>query len=150
MNISRLGRWKRHVKQGRYDRCWPWQGATNKQGYGLFEWGGKPRRCVGAHRAGWLLLKGDLTPQQLVLHECDNPPCCNPSHWFIGDNQANTDDMMAKGRSLKGQRWGKLTDEVVRLIRADDRHSVVVAQAYGIAESYVRGIRRGRNKASVG
>lgn len=34
----------------------------------------------------------------------DNPPCCNPAHWFAGTNQSNVDDRQAKGRGVAV--WG--------------------------------------------
>jgi HNH endonuclease len=50
------------------------------------------------HRVVWIALHGD--PGKLkVLHTCDNPPCCNPRHLFLGTPKDNTDDMISKGRA---------------------------------------------------
>lgn len=48
-----------------------------------------------------------LNRDELVLHKCDNPPCCNPRHLFVGTNQDNIDDMVSKGRQAKGRKNGQ-------------------------------------------
>ncbi len=79
--------------------CREWAGARNKQGYGTLQ-----RRKVSsvpllAHRYAWALLHGD--PGTLdVLHTCDNPPCCEPSHLFLGTAADNHADCVAKGRDV--------------------------------------------------
>jgi DNA invertase Pin-like site-specific DNA recombinase len=56
----------------------------------------------------------------LVCHHCDNPPCCEPTHLFLGTNADNIRDRQQKGRGASGARNGtaKLTEEQVRAIRA--------------------------------
>ena len=38
-----------------------------------------------------------------VLHHCDNPPCVNPEHLFVGTQADNIKDMVAKGRNVSPQ-----------------------------------------------
>lgn len=79
--------------------CWEWPGARNKAGYGVFVTGGRSNQTrYLAHRVSFVIHKGQLPDGMLVCHTCDNPPCCNPDHLFMGDGWANMRDAVAKGR----------------------------------------------------
>jgi HNH endonuclease len=85
--------------------CWIWQGPRGSFGYGMLAV--KPRdqpRIPNAHRAIWVALHGPLERKDFVCHKCDNPPCCNPDHLFIGSLAENNRDMAAKGRYNHQQR----------------------------------------------
>lgn len=88
--------WKK-VKKGGPDDCWIWTGCVNGGGYGQISAGG-PRRMIPAHRVALLLDGTDVPLGKYVLHKCDNPPCVNPRHLFVGTNSDNMKDMVAKGR----------------------------------------------------
>lgn len=76
--------------------CWRWRGRMTPGGYGCFTLRhGVPRV---AHRVAWMLSVGEIPDGAYLCHHCDNPPCVNPGHLFIGDAKANYDDMVAKGR----------------------------------------------------
>lgn len=77
------------------DGCWEWTGATDRDGYGVFNYAGKSHR---ANRVA-LLLDGRDPGEKFACHSCDNPRCVRPSHLFIGTNQDNMQDMVAKGRN---------------------------------------------------
>jgi hypothetical protein len=79
------------------DECWPWLGGTDGKGYGLIN--SAPNGETRAHRAAWVHFNGPIPEGKNVLHTCDNPPCCNPKHLFLGGQQENIDDMIAKGRA---------------------------------------------------
>ena len=70
--------------------CWIWQRYKNHAGYGRF-------MSHRAHRVSFTMFKGDPTGF-VVCHHCDNPPCVNPDHLFLGTVKDNVSDMMAKGR----------------------------------------------------
>jgi hypothetical protein len=74
-------------------RCWPWTGATVEDGYGLVGHSGR------SHRVAWELTNGEIPEGVHILHHCDNPPCCRPSHLFKGTNHDNVLDRHRKGRS---------------------------------------------------
>jgi hypothetical protein len=75
--------------------CWPWKGARHAQGYGAFRVGSKYHR---SSRLAYELVKGHIQSGLDVLHKCDNPPCCNPDHLFLGTDKDNAADRRRKGR----------------------------------------------------
>ncbi len=84
--------WARVAKT---DTCWEWQGARLPTGYGRVTFDGEN---TSAHRAAWILTKGPIPDGQHVCHTCDNPPCCNPLHLFLGTHRDNMQDAQRKGR----------------------------------------------------
>lgn len=74
------------------DECWEWTGRTQYE-YGAYK----------HHRAHRFALEEklgrSLRREEHALHRCDNPPCVNPSHLYVGDATQNTRDMMARGRN---------------------------------------------------
>ena len=93
-----------------------------------------------------------------MLHRCDNPPCCNPDHLFLGTHTENVADMVAKGRhrggmspeqAPRGERhWGaKLTNEQVAAIRAMPRQRGLqtrLARQYGVSDATISMILNGK------
>lgn len=88
------------------DECWPWVTADGTDRYGTFWLEGE---AVGAHRAAWILLVGPIPDGLHVLHRCDAPPCCNPSHLFLGTRSDNMADAFEKGRLPIPDNGGRAT-----------------------------------------
>lgn len=136
--------------------CWLWSDTVYVKSDGF------PIRSVQfrgvtepMHRASAGVYKGQLPADAYVCHTCDNPWCVNPSHLYFGTAKTNTADMVSRGRAVwqrepeKHRLSGmvaacKLTWEQVDKIREDRRSSRAVARDYGVNESAIRGIRKGR------
>lgn len=103
--------------------CWLWTGYRLPWGYGQIGEGPAGGRHLYAHRVAWELTYGPIPDGVLALHRCDNPPCVNPNHLFLGTNRDNTADMDNKARrgdhhpvgSLNGR--AVLTPETAREVR---------------------------------
>lgn len=92
--------WSRVNKDGPTMRpelgpCWEWIAGKGRDGYGSIRSKGK---SVGAHRVSWEIHNGPILGGLLVCHKCDNPPCVNPDHLFLGTQRDNAKDSVAKGR----------------------------------------------------
>lgn len=109
--IPNKERIRRRVKIHEQTGCWIWQGAkkNNRVAYGHLTVGSRSngtRRTMSAHRYSYEAFIGTIPTNLWVLHKCDNPPCVNPSHLFLGTRQDNVDDREKKGRN-KPRMFGK-------------------------------------------
>jgi hypothetical protein len=75
--------------------CWNWSWSRNTKGYGMIT-NGVTSRMVS--HFSYLFWKGKIKKGLCVLHKCDNPPCFNPEHLFLGTKLDNARDMISKGR----------------------------------------------------
>lgn len=130
--------------------CWEWHRHRSVKGYGKTSVGGSSRRisCL-AHRLSYALFCGPIPDEQFVCHRCDNPRCCNPVHLFPGDQQANMDDMKAKGHSTQGERsaFAKLTTADVLEIRRRylaGEPVVAIAKPFGIQPRHISWVATGK------
>ena len=87
--------WARVDRSAGDEACWPYTGSRRGNGYGRLRLFGKYEL---AHRVAYRLTAGDIPDALHVCHRCDNPPCCNPAHLFVGTHQDNMNDKVAKGR----------------------------------------------------
>lgn len=99
-------------KVDRAEGCWLWTGAKSS-GYGKIQRGQRGAGYVWAHRVAWELTVGPIPDGLQVLHACDNPPCVNPAHLFLGTRSDNMRDAASKGR-LRTQKLDKRNREACR------------------------------------
>jgi hypothetical protein len=171
------GRWAPFAERfsGSIDRsgdCWVWTGSKDRKGYGRIYYQG---RRTGAHRVAWELSNGPILDGLHVCHHCDNPPCVNTGHLFLGTHADNMLDRDMKGRGtpppysagqdhwthrlperrLRGERHGraKLTDAQVVALRVSYLDGGVsmgaLADRYGVGKSQVSRLVRGLQRREV-
>lgn len=127
--------WAKVDKSAGPDACWLWTAAKRKTGYGLFY----IRRAHGSHRIAWAMDKGPIPDGLCVCHRCDNPPCCNPAHLFLGTYADNNHDKEIKGRGnhASGNKNGART-KPERLSRGDAHYSRTHPERLSRGESHSR------------
>lgn len=131
--------WKK-VKKAE-NGCWEWQASCDKKGYGQIRFNGT---MIKAHRKMWEIVKGPIPEGLCVLHRCDNPPCVNPDHLFLGTMKDNSQDMVKKGRCA----WNsvKLTaNQIIEIRKQYTTGSVLyreLAEKHGVAVSTIGSIIR--------
>lgn len=145
---TREERFWEKVDEGAPDECWEWTARRHKQGYGLLsEWDGSRRSRLLAHRVSWEIANGPIPAGLCVLHRCDNPPCVNPRHLFLGTQVDNNLDRHLKGRTACGENAprARLSAEDVREIRrrcSAGESRQAVGKEFGICHRHVGSIVR--------
>lgn len=139
---NEAGFWARVDARGE-DECWEWQGSMSHGGYGVYA----PMAGVllRAHRIAFALANGSIDEDLLVCHHCDNPPCVNPKHLFLGTPKDNTVDMIVKGRKKvhrgESNNMSKITSADAAAIFVDKRTNAEIAKQYGVTPTLASQIR---------
>lgn len=119
--------------------CWLWTRATSDFGYGVIGRAGRGTGLVRSNRAAWELCVGPVPDGMFVLHKCDVPRCCNPSHMFLGTLDDNHKDMSAKGRATPPPRNPHLVGEAhyAAKLTADDVRTIRTMAADGPTYEFI-------------
>jgi len=128
------------------DGCWLWKASKLQSGYGQLGANKRGGKISLAHRVSWEIHHGPVPLGKHVLHTCDVRACVNPAHLFVGTQQTNMADRDAKGRCPRGEESGqaKLTNDIVRAIRAATGSQRDIARRFGISYQQVHVIVRGK------
>ncbi len=132
-------RFLNYFKPGNLDACWPWTGTVDTAGYGVI--GDHAQRQLRAHRIAYERANGPIPEGLRVLHRCDNPPCCNPNHLFVGTDADNMADKIAKGRQ-SSTLTAKDVVAIKKRLRAGEMPTRI-ARKYGVSPRSIYTIRDG-------
>jgi hypothetical protein len=139
------------------DECWHWLGQVTKSGYGRVRFNGGR---FYAHRVIYWLTnpneielaapKIDRDTKGFLLHKCDNPICCNPSHLFVGSQLDNIRDRDSKNRhaDFSGDKNpnSKFTKDEVEKMKQENKNGKTakfLAQEQGVSYSCMQRLLRG-------
>ncbi|MCK4498902.1 HNH endonuclease [Candidatus Babeliales bacterium] len=116
--------------------CWLWRGELVGAGYGRLR---MKEKSIRAHRFSWEFHYGTIPKDMNVLHKCDNPPCVNPKHLWLGTQNDNIIDSVRKERSCK------LTEdkvlEIRKLLKSSSFTHNTIAKMFNISQSLVSCIK---------
>lgn len=141
--------------------CHIFQGGIGKDGYGKVKRHGKTLRM---HRVVYAEAHGvELTPKDVIMHKCDNPPCINKDHLQLGDHNLNELDKTMKGRRTpspsishpdkvpRGEKHPRavLTEAIIDRIRTSGDSDEQLAKEYGVSRSTIQRANRGTTWASI-
>lgn len=144
--------WSNVDRSGGADACWPWTGYRNAQGYGFGSFGWTRH----AHRQAFYLATGRYPAKRMdVCHACDNPPCVNPAHLWVGTHSENLLDASRKGRlnTATGERhsqakldWTKVRAIRSRVARGESQHAL--AAEFGVSQVAIHFVVTGKTWAN--
>lgn len=133
--------------------CWHWNDAPkNQQMYGEFRICENGKRFqVSAHVYSWELHNNfKVRKGMVVMHSCDHPWCVNPDHLSLGTAKDNSQDMVVKGRSLRGERnraatlTGDKVREIRKLFALGTYTKLQLSKLFGVSRTTIRYIVTGR------
>lgn len=151
-------RFLRHGWDEKPSGCWEWRSSKAvRGGYGQLTHGHKLKK---AHRVSYEVFVGPIPAGMFVCHKCDNPPCVNPAHLFLGTPGDNHKDMHRKQRgfvpeALRGSKHPstKLTEQDVidikNLLRAGETPQVEIARKYGVSKTLITRIKKGKTWTTI-
>lgn len=123
--------------------------ARGKWGHAMT---GHKGKVMGVYRHIYIECFGDIPEGGVVRHKCDKGECINPEHLELGSDQDNKNDMVRRGRSVKGENhhFAKITEEIAYFIKNDTAHTAKeLSEEYGISVRQIMKIRSGQRWGHV-
>lgn len=119
--------------------CIEWQKATTIGGYGRIRIG---QRIELTHRLMWSLHNGPIHVGMCICHKCDNPPCCNIDHLFLGTYQNNNDDTIIKGHHISGNAKLNMNDvkKIKQLLLQNTYTHQQIGNIFGVSKATITNI----------
>jgi hypothetical protein len=120
-------------------------------GYGK-KWDPIRKAVVYANRWAWEQKHGKIPNGMMVLHHCDNPPCINVDHLYLGTQKDNMRDRKERGRNpdVRGVKNPncKISEKIVDRIRAlnGKMRQADIAKKFGVSQGYVSKVLRYVNR----
>ena len=148
--------WEKVDKRGVND-CWFWTATRTPAGYGHFRLGSQTdgtRRKEMSHRLAYMLTTGNEIPKgAVIMHACDNPPCCNPAHLSVGTYAENGKAAYDRKRRISTIKPGEsspravLTAKDVEYIQQTGyaKSARELAAELGVGRSTITAVRTGQN-----
>lgn len=126
--------------------CLVYEGGRIDSGYGKISIDDKK---VFVHRYVFEHEHGEIPENMFICHTCDNPPCVNINHLFLGTGMENSLDMVLKGRSLTGESnpMSKVSDdeaEQIMVLCGAGIRQKDIARVFGICQQSVSNIKTKR------
>lgn len=139
-----ITRFESKYDQGTEDECWEFPDSS-------FSYRQKNvrRKSYAPYRIAWQAANGnqEIPVGKMICHHCDNPPCVNPKHLYLGDGFTNNQDTVNRGRArrIEGEdcSWSKLTEENVTEIRLSEERQKILAAKFGVSPSHISRIKSG-------
>ena len=137
--------------------CLEWTGASLAAGHGHMSRGSQHAGYESTHRVAWMLEHGPIPDGLFVCHRCDNPPCCDPAHLFLGTAADNSHDMWNKGRGPsatlipKGAAHpdARLSDDEVAQMRnlyPEVKNYAEIGRRFGVSKQHARSVILGTKR----
>lgn len=106
------------------------------------------------HRLAWEDAHGPIPDGLRVLHHCDNPPCYNVAHLFLGTDGDNAKDRDRKGRRVapRGEECGGAVlseldvAKIIQFYGTGDFTQAALAEIFHVGQSQISNILRGENR----
>jgi DNA-binding CsgD family transcriptional regulator len=123
------------VQKSSDDECWPWKAGLDACGYGRIQIRGA---STLAHRVSFISTKGPIPPGAVILHSCDNPKCCNPSHLSAGTQKQNVQEAYDRGRQPKKKKGTEEAISMARRLRKEGKTYAAIAKTLNVTKASIQ------------